>query len=331
MVDSSALPDQPGVEVNDEGGARAAAEHLLGLGHRDILVVGRRAARPRAQPDLRRRHGAPDARLPWRPSRRRGIDLPAERGRRRARRASRAASPPCAAPGRTASGRPRVLAMSDAMAIGVLRAARELGLRVPEDLSRRRLRRHRHQPAHEPAVDHGAPADPPEGRERGAPAPVRRRTTGSTPRAAPAGDAAHRPRLHRARAAQAAGGGPGPKLRTRGGVRTRVRPACHARLTNVRGTSDADHGSRAGPGPTRPAPPVGHIGTNTGFLWRRTTQDDTKIRLVSLARGRGDRRRRVRRRRCHPGPARPRPPRAARPRPHRGPGHRGPRGHLPRG
>ena len=40
MVDSSALPDQPGVEVNDEGGARAAADHLLGLGHRDILVVG---------------------------------------------------------------------------------------------------------------------------------------------------------------------------------------------------------------------------------------------------------------------------------------------------
>ena len=39
MVDSSALPDQPGVEVNDEGGARAAADHLLGLGHRDIFLA----------------------------------------------------------------------------------------------------------------------------------------------------------------------------------------------------------------------------------------------------------------------------------------------------
>ena len=29
MVDSSALPDQPFVEIDDEGGARAAAEHLL--------------------------------------------------------------------------------------------------------------------------------------------------------------------------------------------------------------------------------------------------------------------------------------------------------------
>ena len=40
-----------------------------------------------------------------------------------------------AAPGRTACRPTGVLAMSDAMAIGVLRAARELGLRVPDDLS----------------------------------------------------------------------------------------------------------------------------------------------------------------------------------------------------
>ena len=34
-------PARPaGVEVDDDGGARAAAEHLIALGHRDILVVG---------------------------------------------------------------------------------------------------------------------------------------------------------------------------------------------------------------------------------------------------------------------------------------------------
>ena len=40
MVDSSALPDLPTVEVDDEGGAYAAAQHLIGLGHRDLLIVG---------------------------------------------------------------------------------------------------------------------------------------------------------------------------------------------------------------------------------------------------------------------------------------------------
>ena len=40
MVDSSALPDLPTVEVDDEGGAHMAAQHLIGLGHRDLLIVG---------------------------------------------------------------------------------------------------------------------------------------------------------------------------------------------------------------------------------------------------------------------------------------------------
>jgi LacI family transcriptional regulator len=40
MVDSTALPDHGSVDVDDEGGARAAAEHLLTLGHREFLVIG---------------------------------------------------------------------------------------------------------------------------------------------------------------------------------------------------------------------------------------------------------------------------------------------------
>jgi alanine racemase len=135
-VDSSALADRPGIEVDDEGGAADAARHLLDLGHRRILVVGMEPPIPgaeRAEPDpegvtgrrLRGYLGALAAR---------GLDLPAgwlvagpptiEGGIAALQRAWR--------DGRRPTG---VLAMSDAMAIGVLRAAAELGLRVPGDLS----------------------------------------------------------------------------------------------------------------------------------------------------------------------------------------------------
>src|SRR6185369_17083328 len=40
MVDSTALPGLGSVEIDDVGGARAAAEHLIALGHRDVLVIG---------------------------------------------------------------------------------------------------------------------------------------------------------------------------------------------------------------------------------------------------------------------------------------------------
>jgi DNA-binding LacI/PurR family transcriptional regulator len=133
MVDSSALQDQPSVQVNDEGGARAAAEHLLGLGHRDILIVGVEPPMTFGQADddgvmAHRMRGYLQA------IQARGIDLPEnavvvapasiEGGIAALRRAWEDGLRPTG-----------VLAMSDAMAIGVLRAARELGLRVPGDLS----------------------------------------------------------------------------------------------------------------------------------------------------------------------------------------------------
>ncbi len=134
LVDSDALPEHSSVMVDDEGGAAAAAEHLLGLGHRDVLVVaveppdGRIAGHDPGSVTARRLGGyraafaaagvpLPDDRI---------VDGPAsiEGGAAAFHSAWRRGSRPTA-----------VLAMSDAMAIGVMAAARELGLRVPGDVS----------------------------------------------------------------------------------------------------------------------------------------------------------------------------------------------------
>jgi alanine racemase len=133
VVDSTALPDEPAIEVDDEGGARLAAEHLVGLGHRDFLVIG--IEPPSASAGLepagvtaRRLRGyrtvlaaaglelTDDQMVVGPASMEGGIDA--------FRRAWAAGARPTA-----------VLAMSDAMAIGAMRAARDLGLRVPGDVS----------------------------------------------------------------------------------------------------------------------------------------------------------------------------------------------------
>jgi alanine racemase len=133
MVDSSALPDQPGVQVNDEGGAQAAAEHLLSLGHRAILVT---SIEPPEAGEVLDEDGVTARRL-------RGYRA-AFTGRGLALRHDAVIVAPATIEGGISALRrawddglrpSAVLAMSDAMAIGVLRAARELGLRVPEDMS----------------------------------------------------------------------------------------------------------------------------------------------------------------------------------------------------
>jgi DNA-binding LacI/PurR family transcriptional regulator len=133
LVDAPAWPEHGAVEVDDEGGARAAARHLIDLGHRELLVVG--IEPPTAV-----------------------VDAAADGVIARRLRGYRAAAQECGVPlgpervvvgAATFEGgeaaflrawedgvRPTgVLAMSDVAAAGVLQAARHLGLRVPEQLS----------------------------------------------------------------------------------------------------------------------------------------------------------------------------------------------------
>jgi alanine racemase len=132
LVDSDDLPEHSSVVVDDEAGARAAADHLLDLEHRDVVVIaveGPERSPAEAQGVAARRlRGYREAFAA------RGIPLGVE-----AVVSDRASIEGGAAAYRRALGQGHeptaVLAMSDAMAIGAMRAARELGRRVPEDLS----------------------------------------------------------------------------------------------------------------------------------------------------------------------------------------------------
>jgi DNA-binding LacI/PurR family transcriptional regulator len=129
LVDSDASPNHPAVNVDDEGGAEAAAQHVLDLGHREVAIIvlpptraqvghtpaaSRRLAGYRAALD---RAGAPEpytvtAGVTMAAGARAFDGLP--KGRRR----------PTA-----------VLAMSDMVAIGMMAAAQSAGLKIPRDLS----------------------------------------------------------------------------------------------------------------------------------------------------------------------------------------------------
>jgi len=135
-------PAPPLVGVDDRGGARALAAHVLALGHRRIAVVATRLAADGAEGTA---DAARQAAIPYRGTRERlvgyrdaviaaGLDWSAVRveervpyGREAGRRAARdllAGDPPTA-----------VLAMSDELALGVLDAAATAGLAVPGDLT----------------------------------------------------------------------------------------------------------------------------------------------------------------------------------------------------
>ncbi len=115
----------PAVVHDYQGGIFTATEHLLNLGHRRIGFVGAAVNYPfgwethEGYREALSRHGiAYEAAL----VRRVEIDVEAAAAAAHALRSL--PSPPTA-----------VVAVTDAMAIGVLRASRELGLRVPQDLA----------------------------------------------------------------------------------------------------------------------------------------------------------------------------------------------------
>lgn len=116
--------------VDDATVARLATEHLIALGHRAIAHIG---ASPEFDLDFhiptQRRQGfeqaLADAGLPARPKLYEPADFTIEGGFRAAKQIL----------GRPGAHPTAIFAASDEMAIGALLAARELGYRVPEDLS----------------------------------------------------------------------------------------------------------------------------------------------------------------------------------------------------
>jgi DNA-binding LacI/PurR family transcriptional regulator len=128
-ADHPRLETLPRVMVDDVAGGRAATRHLLGLGHARIGFVGEASQAPPQFTSSRDRfwgyrEALEAAGLPLRP------ELCAEGG------PTRADARGSAHRLLTLTERPTaVLAASDLLAVGVLEAARELGLRVPQDLS----------------------------------------------------------------------------------------------------------------------------------------------------------------------------------------------------
>ncbi|MFC3996821.1 LacI family DNA-binding transcriptional regulator [Nocardiopsis sediminis] len=127
VVDPTGDPgtDIPSVGSANWNGGLAATRHLIELGHRRIAVIGgpRHVLCSRARIDGYR--SALDAAgLPADPDLIRFGDFHVESGRDGGRALLRLADPPTA-----------VFAGSDLQAMGVYEAARELGVRIPEDLS----------------------------------------------------------------------------------------------------------------------------------------------------------------------------------------------------
>jgi DNA-binding LacI/PurR family transcriptional regulator len=138
LVDGGALPEHGSVDSNDEVGARTAARHLLSLGHRQFVVIG---IEPPNIPGLFDYFPGPTETVASRrlTGYRQGLELGGIK-----LGDERIVIGPATIDGGVAAFhriwedglRPTaILAMSDVMAIGVMWAVREVGLRVPEDVS----------------------------------------------------------------------------------------------------------------------------------------------------------------------------------------------------
>lgn len=119
----------PSVTVDDEAAARTLTEHLLSLGHRRIAIIGTGGGAPLPFDVPRKRVAGyraalADAGHQNDPALERPADFTVSGGHDAMAGLLRSDEPPTA-----------VFALSDAMAIGALRACREQGIGVPGDLS----------------------------------------------------------------------------------------------------------------------------------------------------------------------------------------------------
>jgi LacI family transcriptional regulator, repressor for deo operon, udp, cdd, tsx, nupC, and nupG len=121
------VPGWTTVRIDDEHAARTATEHLIRLGHRRIAYVGGPGVLDFTAPNAREagyRNSLDQAGLPHDPALELDGGFTLDGGIEAGIRLLTMPDRPTA-----------VFAASDEMAIGVLRAARQLGLRVPEDVS----------------------------------------------------------------------------------------------------------------------------------------------------------------------------------------------------
>ncbi len=133
LVDSATFPEHAAVGIDDEGSARVAAEHLLGLGHRDFLVIGVEPPLPGAHSDY---GGVMGRRIAGYRVALAAAGLELSDDRIVAGPATVDGGAACFTRAWEDGLRPTaVLAMGDVMAVGAIGAAGRLGLRVPDDLS----------------------------------------------------------------------------------------------------------------------------------------------------------------------------------------------------
>jgi DNA-binding LacI/PurR family transcriptional regulator len=136
FVDQTPVDDRPSVNVDDRAGARAAAQHLLDLGHRRIGIINGELAAPHGLVDPDRpsdHHVSRQRMLGWTdalnaagvvPAVVREPLTPEDASYEGARLLLETADRPTA-----------ILCFADVMAYWVVRAAEDLGLTVPDDLS----------------------------------------------------------------------------------------------------------------------------------------------------------------------------------------------------
>ncbi|WBB82223.1 LacI family DNA-binding transcriptional regulator [Micromonospora sp. WMMD882] len=136
-VDQDPVEGSPAVNVDDRAGARAAAQHLLDLGHRSVglLLSGLHGPHGLVSPQdvILDGHASKQRLLGWRDA------LDAAGVTPLLARQAGATLEQAKAGARLLLDRPdrptAILCFSDAIAYGVLQAAEELGIRVPDELS----------------------------------------------------------------------------------------------------------------------------------------------------------------------------------------------------